>query len=325
MSTSATISDNTMKQSETNQTAILNNINQLQQMETDLYNQLESSTAVGASDSEQETIINKINELSTMRMTMFSDLDTTFKSTQGRVAQSRTDLVDQITTTRIMERDLNNAKSTLNQLQTSKANKMRMVEINTYYASKYKAQIGVMKLIIIICVPLLILAIMSKKKLIPDNISMAIMGVIVVIGTFVIMKQLYDLTSRNNMNFDEYDWTWDSSNNTPTVYEYDKAQLTSFANETTSTPTPEFSTEGCVGAECCSTGMYYNAVQGQCLTGSQVPTTTSVPTTTEGFSGGRITNARVAATGSICPFKQMNTVVRPFNETQTNYVKVSAF
>jgi hypothetical protein len=317
MSSSQTISDNTMKQSETNQAAILNNIKQLQMMEADLYTQLESSTASGANDSEQETIINKINELSTMRMTMFGDLDITFKTTQDRVAQSRTDLVDQLTTTRIMERELNNSKTNLNQLQTTKANKMRMVQINTYYASKYKAQIDVMKTIIIVCVPLFILAIISKKSLAPDNITKSLMGVIIVIGSFFIIKQIYDLTSRDNMNFDEYDWMWDSSN-TPVITEYDK---------TITTPTPEFSISGCVGSECCSTGMYYSAVQGQCLTGSKIPTTDDATTLskTEGFAQGRKSNAFVESVGTTCPFKQMNTVVKPFNETHTNYVNVSAF
>ena len=337
MDTIATISDNTTKQSETNQTAILNNINRLQQMETDLYNQLESSATVGANDSEKEAIINKINELSTMRMTMFSDLDITFKTTQGRVAKSRTDLVDQLATTRIMERDLNNAKAKLNRLQTSKANKMRMVEINTYYASKYKAQIGVMKLIIIMCVPLLILAIVSKKGLIPDSITKALIGIIIIIGTFFVMKQVSDIYSRNNMNFDEYDWTWDSSN-TPSVYEYDKAQIASLMGGSSTLPSFDFSKTGCIGAECCSTGLYYDEIQKQCLVGSEPPASeppaseppaseppASDVSTTEGFSGGRFTNARVAATGSTCPFKQMNTIVRPFNETQTNYVTVSAF
>lgn len=319
MTTNSSLSDNTMKQSETNQKTILNNINQLQQMESDLYNQLEKSTAEGADDSEQETIINKINEISTMRMTMFSDLDLTLKTTEKQVVQSRNDLVNQLTTTQIMEKDLNNSKANLANLKTSKANKMRMVEINTYYASKYKAQINVMKTIIMMCIPLSVLAIISKKNLIPDYISKSLMGVVIVIGTIVIIKQIYDLTSRNNMNFDEYNWKWDPANDNPSVYEYDKAQFTSSADKTSATPTPEFSLSGCVGEECCSSGTYYSSVQKQCLTGSKE--TNNI----EGFSKGRSSNTFVEPTGSICPFKQINTIVKPFNETQTNYVNVSTF
>jgi len=77
-------------------------------MESSLYTQLEASSG---STTQQESIVNKINELSTMRMTMFSELDSLFKSTQGRVAQSRIDLVDQLTTTGVMETELNNTKS----------------------------------------------------------------------------------------------------------------------------------------------------------------------------------------------------------------------
>jgi len=160
MATTAVLSDNTLTQSENRQESILKNIKQLQEMESSLYTQLEASSG---STTQQESIVNKINELSTMRMTMFSELDSLFKSTQGRVAQSRIDLVDQLTTTGVMETELNNTKSNFNHLTSNKDNKMRMVEINTYYASKYQAQSGLMKLIILVCIPLLILAILSKK------------------------------------------------------------------------------------------------------------------------------------------------------------------
>jgi len=107
MSSNANLSDYTSKQAETRQGALLNNISQLQQTETDLYTQLENASAVNDTD-KQESIVNKINEMSTIRMSMFKELDAMYKSLQGRVSQSRIDLVDQLTVTGVMEKELNN-------------------------------------------------------------------------------------------------------------------------------------------------------------------------------------------------------------------------
>lgn len=314
MATTVDLSDNTVTQTDNRQASILKNINQLQQMESSLYTQLE---AAGSTD-KQESIVNKINELSTMRMTMFQELETMFKSTQNSVAQSRIDLVDQLTTTGVMETQLNNTKSNLNTLQTNKDNKMRMVEINTYYASKYQAQSGLMKMIIMICIPLLILAILSKKKYIPPNIANGLMGLIIVIGGFMIIKKVINLSSRNNMNYDEFDWIWDPDAMNPTVYEYDKQQLENVIGDLDASI--DF---GCIGSECCSTGMYYDSDIGKCESGIgklDRPTTSS---SFEGFTSGRAAVSYVEVPKTPCPFKQSKTVVKPYSENTYNFVKVS--
>lgn len=318
MATTADLSDNTLKQSENRQASILKNINELQQMESSLYSQLEASSGSDGSTERQEAIVNKINELSTMRMTMFSELESMFRSTQGRVAQTRIDLVDQLTTTGVMETELNNTKSNLNSLQTNKDNKMRMVEINTYYASKYQAQSGLMKMIIMICIPLLVLAILSKKNIIPPNIANGLIGLIIVIGGFIIIKQALNLSSRNNMNYDEFDWVWDPNASDPTVYEYDMQQLENVVGDLDASL--EF---GCIGSECCSTGMYYDSDVGKCKRGIGIldrPTTSS---SFEGFTSGHAAVSYVEVPKTPCPFKQSKTVVKPYSENTYNFVKVS--
>ena len=316
MATTAVLSDNTLTQSENRQESILKNIKQLQEMESSLYTQLEASSG---STTQQESIVNKINELSTMRMTMFSELDSLFKSTQGRVAQSRIDLVDQLTTTGVMETELNNTKSNFNHLTSNKDNKMRMVEINTYYASKYQAQSGLMKLIILVCIPLLILAILSKKNILPTNIANGLIGLIIVVGGFIIIKRALNLSSRNNMNYDEFDWVWDPDATDPTVIEYDEEQLEGDLSSFTDTLGL-----GCIGAECCSTGMYYDSETSKCERGIgklDRPTTRS---SLEGFTTGRTAVSYVEVPTTPCPFKKSKTVVKPYSENTYNYVKVSA-
>jgi hypothetical protein len=324
METNAQLTDDTFIQSQNRQEAILKNINKLQEMESNLYKQLESASASNADAEQQSSIVNKINELSTMRMTMFGELDSLFKSMQGRVSQTRVDLVDQMTVTGVMEQELNNAKYTLNALTTSKDNKMRMVEINTYYASKYREQAGFMKLVIAICIPLLILAIVAKKGFIPSKIANILFGIIAIVGGGLIIKRAINLSSRNNMDYDQFDWVWDSNASSPTVYEYDKEQILGTTNDI-ETDANSFATSlgiGCVGSSCCSSGTYYDEDKMECVggTGKLDRPKTSY---TEGFGTRRRSVSYVETVNPPCPFKSNMTVVKPFNDSQNNYVKVS--
>lgn len=309
MSSSAVLSDNTLQQANDRQATLLKNINNLQTMESDLYNQLEAASANSTDSDKQDAIVKKINELSTMRMTMFKELDGMYRSMQGRVAQSRIDLVDQLTVTGVMEQELNNAKKNLNLIQDNKNNKMRLVEINTYYAAKYKAQADLMKMVIKICIPLLIIAIVAKKGWIPSKISKALIGIIIVVGAFMIIKQAINISSRNNMNFDEFNWEWDADASDPTVYEYDKEQIEGTSDDLEDDAN-SFAANlgiGCVGSNCCADGTTYDEDKGQCI---------------EAFSNGRPAVSYVEVEGGVCPFKKGKSVVKPFSETQNNYVRV---
>lgn len=299
-----TVSDETLKQVEDRQYAILNNIKDLQEMETSLYKQLETDSATSDTTNER-AIVTKINELSTMRMTMFSDLDSMFENTQSRASQSRINLVDQLTAMGVMETELNNTKSNLNYLSSNKDNKMRMVEINTYYALKYQAQSRLMKLIILVCIPLLILAILAKKKFIPQRITNIIMGMIIVIGGFFIIKKMLNLSSRSNMNYDEFNWNWDP-------------EAADVGNTSADNTASLSMGSGCIGSACCTTGMYYDSELGKCKSG-----TDSASTSLEGFAPGRSAVSYVEVPVMPCPFKQSKSVVKPYSENTYNYVKVS--
>jgi len=286
---------------------ILSNIRNLQSSETDLYKQLESSTVPTnqVDTAKQESIVNKINELSTMRLAMFEEYNLLFKNMQTTSSKTNQELKEQEASTKIMERQLNTSKNNMNLLRSTKNNKMRMVEINTYYASLYKAQGELIKVIIIVCIPLIILAILSKKNIIPSTISTGLIGVVLIVGGVVVIRRAFDISARNNMNYDEYDWTWDSGAQGQSVYEYDKAQLTGITNTLVDDADSLAATLGigCVGASCCADGTTFDDGQGKCV---------------EGFSNA---TPQVEVASVNCPFKEEQYKVKPYSP-QSTYVNV---
>ena len=307
MSTGAEINTNNLTQGEERQTAVLKNIQQLQDMEKQLYTQIDTYSANDTNLDKKTAAISKINELSQMRISMFEELEQMYKSLQGRTAQTRVDLVDQMVVTGVIEKELNNAKINLNALNSDKNSKMRIVEINTYYSQKYRAQASLMKAIIIISLVLLVLGIIAKKGFIPQNIMTGIIGIWILISAIYIIIQMFDLSQRSNMNFDEYNWSWNPNSMNSSNVQYDKNDNigpTSLQDDALN-----FATSfgfGCIGAKCCADGTTYNKDKKQCV---------------ESFGGMNKSVSYVEDTISPCPWKEKNTTVTSFNKSQDNYVQ----
>lgn len=307
------LTDTTNVDSAELQEVTLMNIQQLQKMEQKLYKQLEDMAANEPSAiSKQDEIVKKINDLSQMRSTMFGQLEDMYRGLSGRVAQSRVDLVDQMTVTGVVEGQLNRAKASLNQLTDNKNQKMRMVEINTYYSQKYRAQTDLVKTILMFAVPTLVIAILNKKGFIPKNIGNLLISIVIAIGIIVVFRKYWDISSRSNMVFDEYKWAWDPNASKPTVLQYDIDQIegtsSSLENEVNS-----FAKDlglGCVGQECCDKGTKYDEKKQKCEVVS------------EGFKN--MQNYSVAYMSSknpVCPWKNQPTNVKPFSQSN-NYERI---
>ena len=142
------------------QVQVLANIDRLQKLEEDLYKLLETQTSVQGNTGNYEDIISRINDLAAARVSLFQTLGSMHEYVQNSVSNARVDLVDQMTMAKVVENELQNSRDHLNELSTIKNNKVRMVEINTYYGKKYRAQTSLMKLIIfvgLLCLLILVL------------------------------------------------------------------------------------------------------------------------------------------------------------------------
>ena len=263
--------------SEEQQLQILKNIEQLQSIEKALYADLDAPVPPTNVDS----IITRINQLSDIRMSLFKSLNYTYQALQKNVNNSRTELVELLAVVNVVEEELNNAKAQLNQLYEIKYGKMRMVEINTYYGKQYMAQGRLLKLIIFVAVLLLILAIVWKKGLLTDDIAKVLIGLVFGLGGFFIIRRLLDISMRDNMNFDAYNWNFDPATQTPTVYEYDKAKLMGLKADLDQT----FNGLDCIGNACCSAGMKYDKAARKCIKTANVETFVTGQLTKHCFNG----------------------------------------
>jgi hypothetical protein len=96
--------------------------------------------------------------------------------------------------------------------------------------------------------------VLRSKGILPGNIVGLLIGIVIIIGIFLIGSQLIDLMNRDNMNFDEYNWYFDP-NNAPTDTSGETNPVDPWARRSAL----------CVGSECCYEGSTYDATTNTCL------------------------------------------------------------
>lgn len=231
---------------------VLRQISQLQQIEKDLYDNLDN---VSLSKEQKQVIIKRINENSQIRMHLYSTLGDMFAYYRDNVEASRTTLGQSITAIEVLENELNETKIRMNALDEEHKNKLRSLEINTYYGKRYNTYSKLMKLIIIMCIPIIILAFLANKGLIDSNVYIFLVTLILVTGSVIIGLEIIDIYNRDDMNWDEYNWHFNKSSAPTDNSEY----AIKYKNPW---PSPSLT---CIGQECCYAGSTYDSDKNVCI------------------------------------------------------------
>jgi SMC interacting uncharacterized protein involved in chromosome segregation len=147
---------------------ILGDIQHLQQMEQELFNKIENDPSL--TPQQQSEIIDQINKLSTMRSNLYSTLSEINNFYENAMGSSTGTLQQQTAAINIVETELNRSKQRLDALKMDRNNKIRLVEINTYYGEKYAEHSSLMRVIIFTLIPIIILTIIFNQGFLPSRI-----------------------------------------------------------------------------------------------------------------------------------------------------------
>ena len=189
-----------------------------------------------------------------MRINMYANLKNMYSNYQQNVSTSRNTLNEQLISVGVIETALNESKKRLNLLESEKNNKIRLVEINTYYSKQYNAHKDIMKSVVYICVPILILTILANKGILPRILYVMLSGIIIIIGLLLIGYQIIDISNRDNMNYDEYNWYFDAK----------KTNSSSTTGDSNIDPWA-IKVGTCIGPDCCINPATYDTTQNKCI------------------------------------------------------------
>lgn len=235
-----------------NNEQILNDIQELQFMEQQLFSNLEANPNLDIHEKKQ--IISKMNQLSNMRVNLYQTLSGVNNYFKNALNTSVGSLKQQLAAIDIVEKELTKSKKRLEILEEEKNNKIRLVEINSYFSDKYAEHAELMKIVIFTLIPIIILAVLNNKGIIPNTIYYILLIIVFCIGAYFFGERIFSIWMRDNMNYQAYDWDFNpndlSTDSTSNIDPWgDGVDLTT-----------------CIGGNCCSTGLVYNSKLNKCVT-----------------------------------------------------------
>lgn len=144
------------------------------------------------------------------------------------------------------------------------ADKLKSIQMYTYYRQKYNARVVILKSVAVICFIVCILMYLKHIHLIPEFVYSVFLILTFSIGGYVVLGRIIDLYARNNMNFDEYDWkfTYPSDNK----HSSDGASL-DMGGVKGGNDALNAKSLACTAAKCCGEGTLYNKDTNQCALG----------------------------------------------------------
>jgi len=183
----------------------IKNIQELQELEKYMFNNLQSlNKSSPDSAAEGELIKKRIDELSAMRMNLFGNLKTMYTDSQKLTHDNRSNLADQITMTKVVENELDNAKKQLKILKQDRLNKRRLAELGEYEYDRYSSHKNIVKVIAYGALGILILAFLMTFPWFPSMVGVAGISAIIAIVVIVIFRAVVTNFVRNNRNWNKF-------------------------------------------------------------------------------------------------------------------------
>ena len=243
-------------------TQTLTDIQDLQTIETELFTALEAGMNNNSLSSlQKQSILDKIGQISTMRSQLYNNMNGTQSFIQKNATFASTTLGEQLDAIKIVEEELTESKKRYKLIQEDKHNKLRQVEINTYYGDKYSNHSNILKTVIFICILIIIISLLANYGIISQYFYYCLFIIIMTFGIIYIGWLISDAMSRDNMNYREYSWGNYPPTSPPPV-------------DTGDSVVDPWSTIGltCIGQNCCDTDFTYVPTSNKCMSNTNLPT-----------------------------------------------------
>jgi hypothetical protein len=190
------------------------NISNLQIVQSKLFTDLEK--LAGSANINDNVIqqqikdkLDQIDNLTKIRTNMFQIIKSNYNITQSDYNIQRKSYAQQLVALEIIENELKNTSQKLRDSILIRDNSERMVGINNYYTRRYEAHADIMKNVIFYCGIIIIAIFLMKMGFLSDEITSLLIIVSLSIGIIIVGGKVLDLSRRNNIDYDKYNFPFD--------------------------------------------------------------------------------------------------------------------
>lgn len=184
---------------------ILGQIQHLQTQETILYDELEQAKT----PAEIDQLITRIQQVSTLKETLYHTLANDLQKNKSAIENKGNQLELDIQSTQVIEQQVQQAKNRALKNANIRGNKARMVELGTYETERYRVHKSYLQWLLMFLLALIVVIVLLRYNVIPSVMGSLLISIIIVATIIMSIYQLYDMSLRSNMNYDQYTWGFD--------------------------------------------------------------------------------------------------------------------
>ena len=192
---------------------IIEKISNLQDLENQKYDDLNillASNPTPDNIAQQKVLINDITQLTNIRAQLFNTLLLHAQNNVNMNDTMNANVQDKHTIVTLKENDLNARKAANAAISQDVENTKKMVDINVYYKKQYEARVVIMKYIVVVCFMVIFFVVLMNLGWMPQEMVIVLVVIIILVGGLYIGSLIYDAYKRSNINYDEYNWGFDS-------------------------------------------------------------------------------------------------------------------
>ena len=185
-----------------NKEAAFSSLGEMQQNITD------NVSNVNLSINDRKNNLNQLKSLYDAKNDMLKELDAQVGVQQDRFNDTNTNKINQQANLNIVNSEIDKTKEKNEYYNDMITNKVRNIQINTFYQKKYNSQISLLKFIIVVCILIILLSFVKKSGFLNETVYAGLVGLIIFISIVRISYLLFDIFIRDKNNFDEIDNSW---------------------------------------------------------------------------------------------------------------------
>lgn len=163
---------------------------------------------VNMSNNDRKDNLQKLKSIYDAKSDMLKELDAQVSVQQDRFNDTNTNKINQQANLNIVNSEIEKTKEKNVYYNDLINNKVRNIQINTFYQKKYSSQISLLKFIIMVCIFIIALSFGKKSGYLNENIFSIIVGIVIFVSILRIGYLIFDIFIRDKNNFDEIDNTW---------------------------------------------------------------------------------------------------------------------
>lgn len=185
-------------------TNTMNKIEQLQNLETYLWANMNKLNDDGTSNSANNEIQSRIRDLKAMRINLLRQLNNMYVEQQDRLAVSRSYLVNQQVTGDVLDTSIDNLQSNINKLKAEKNNKLRLLKLTEYEHLRSKSHKNILKILSYALLIILSMIFMMGYSWFPTIIGTCVIIITIAVVIIYLGKELVDNFTRSNLYWHKF-------------------------------------------------------------------------------------------------------------------------